>query len=51
MNSQDIIKTAFDNGINMFDVAESYAEGKSESELYVSPPLPRSMVLIFPARV
>ncbi|KZP04436.1 voltage-gated potassium channel beta-2 subunit [Athelia psychrophila] len=30
---KDIIKTAFDNGINMFDVAESYAEGKSESEL------------------
>jgi predicted oxidoreductase len=30
---QAIIKTAFENGINMFDVAESYSGGKSEIEL------------------
>ncbi|KAJ6483550.1 NADP-dependent oxidoreductase domain-containing protein [Mycena vitilis] len=29
----DIIKTAFDNGINMFDTAEDYAKGKSELEM------------------
>lgn len=32
---QDIIKTAFDAGINMFDTAEAYAGGKSEIEMYV----------------
>lgn len=31
--TQDIIKTAFDNGINMFDTAEAYAAGKSELEM------------------
>ena len=30
---KDIIKTAFDNGINMFDTAEAYASGKSEEEM------------------
>ncbi|KAI0272781.1 NADP-dependent oxidoreductase domain-containing protein [Gloeopeniophorella convolvens] len=30
---KDIIKTAIENGINMFDEAEAYAGGKSESEL------------------
>jgi len=30
---QEIVETAFENGINMFDVAESYARGKSEEEL------------------
>ena len=32
---QDIIKTAWDNGINTFDCAESYAAGQSEIEMYV----------------
>lgn len=32
---QDIIKTAWDNGINMFDTAEAYAAGQSEIEMYV----------------
>jgi len=30
---KEIIKTAFENGINMFDTAEAYAEGKSEIEM------------------
>ncbi|TFK95257.1 NADP-dependent oxidoreductase domain-containing protein [Pterulicium gracile] len=30
---KDIIKTAFDNGINMFDTAEAYAKGQSEVEI------------------
>ncbi|KAJ3510028.1 hypothetical protein NMY22_g16100 [Coprinellus aureogranulatus] len=30
---KDIIKTAFDAGINMFDTAEVYAGGKSEEEM------------------
>ncbi|TFK42213.1 NADP-dependent oxidoreductase domain-containing protein [Crucibulum laeve] len=30
---KDIIKTAFDAGINMFDTAEAYAAGKSEEEM------------------
>ncbi|KAJ7472746.1 NADP-dependent oxidoreductase domain-containing protein [Mycena latifolia] len=30
---KDIIKTAFENGINMFDTAETYADGKSEEEM------------------
>ncbi|KAJ8688805.1 hypothetical protein PTI98_013553 [Pleurotus ostreatus] len=30
---KDIIKTAFDNGINMFDTAEEYSKGKSEEEM------------------
>ncbi len=30
---QEIVETAYENGINMFDVAESYARGKSEEEL------------------
>ncbi|KAJ7915074.1 NADP-dependent oxidoreductase domain-containing protein [Mycena leptocephala] len=29
----DIIKTAFENGINMFDTAEDYSKGKSEIEM------------------
>ncbi|KAE9395005.1 voltage-gated potassium channel beta-2 subunit [Gymnopus androsaceus JB14] len=30
---KEIMKTAFDNGINMFDTAETYADGKSEEEM------------------
>lgn len=30
---KDIIKTAYENGINMFDTAEAYAKGKSEEEM------------------
>ncbi|KIJ11347.1 hypothetical protein PAXINDRAFT_177351 [Paxillus involutus ATCC 200175] len=30
---KDIIKVAFDNGINMFDTAEAYAKGRSEQEM------------------
>ncbi|KAH8835182.1 Aldo keto reductase [Flagelloscypha sp. PMI_526] len=30
---KDLIKTAFDNGINMIDTAEVYAAGNSESEI------------------
>ncbi|KAF8079333.1 NADP-dependent oxidoreductase domain-containing protein [Lyophyllum atratum] len=30
---KEIIKTAFDNGINMFDTAEEYSLGKSELEM------------------
>ncbi|KAF4612247.1 hypothetical protein D9613_004358 [Agrocybe pediades] len=30
---KDIIKTAFDNGINMIDTAEIYSNGKSEEEI------------------
>jgi len=30
---KEIIKTAFDAGINMFDTAEAYAKGKSELEM------------------
>ncbi|KZT73315.1 Aldo/keto reductase [Daedalea quercina L-15889] len=30
---KDIIKVAFDNGINMFDTAEVYADGNSEKEM------------------
>lgn len=30
---KEIIKTAFDNGINMFDTAEAYAKGQSELEM------------------
>jgi len=30
---KEIIKTAFENGINMFDTAEAYAGGKSEEEM------------------
>jgi aryl-alcohol dehydrogenase-like predicted oxidoreductase len=33
VSNQAIIKTAFENGINMFDVAEGYASGQSEIEL------------------
>jgi aryl-alcohol dehydrogenase-like predicted oxidoreductase len=33
LNDQEIIKTAWDNGINMFDTAEVYAQGKSEEEM------------------
>jgi voltage-dependent potassium channel beta subunit len=30
---KEIIKTAFENGINMFDTAEAYSDGKSEEEM------------------
>lgn len=30
---KEIIKIAFENGINMFDTAEAYAKGKSEEEM------------------
>ncbi|KAH0825956.1 NADP-dependent oxidoreductase domain-containing protein [Lanmaoa asiatica] len=30
---KDIVKVAFENGINMFDTAEAYAKGKSEEEM------------------
>ncbi|KAJ7823077.1 voltage-gated potassium channel beta-2 subunit [Mycena olivaceomarginata] len=30
---KDIIKTAFENGINMFDTAEDYSKGNSEREI------------------
>ncbi|KIK63655.1 hypothetical protein GYMLUDRAFT_162247 [Collybiopsis luxurians FD-317 M1] len=30
---RNIMKTAFENGINMFDTAETYADGKSEEEM------------------
>ncbi|KAG1716201.1 hypothetical protein ID866_941 [Astraeus odoratus] len=30
---KEIIKVAFENGINMFDTAEGYAKGKSETEM------------------
>ena len=30
---QEIIRTAFENGINMFDTAEAYARGQSELEM------------------
>ncbi|EPQ60308.1 Aldo/keto reductase [Gloeophyllum trabeum ATCC 11539] len=30
---KEIIKVAFENGINMFDTAEGYAQGKSEEEM------------------
>ncbi|KAG5644968.1 hypothetical protein DXG03_007340 [Asterophora parasitica] len=32
---KEIVKTAFDNGINMFDTAEEYSGGKSELEMCV----------------
>ncbi|KAJ8456492.1 hypothetical protein ONZ45_g18697 [Pleurotus djamor] len=32
---KDIIKTAFENGINMFDTAEEYSKGKSEVEIII----------------
>lgn len=32
---QDIISTAFENGINMIDTAENYAGGESEKQMYV----------------
>ena len=35
VSSQEIVKVALENGINMFDEAETYAKGKSELELYV----------------
>ena len=36
-NIQDIIKIAFENGINMFDTAEAYAKGQSEIDMSVLP--------------
>ena len=35
-DSQEILKVAFENGINMFDTAEGYESGKSEEEMYVA---------------
>ncbi|TCD71136.1 hypothetical protein EIP91_012084 [Steccherinum ochraceum] len=35
---KDIIKVAFENGINMFDTAEAYAKGNSEIEMYAIAP-------------
>ncbi len=32
---QEIIKTAWDNGINLIDTAEAYAKGQCEIEVYV----------------
>jgi aryl-alcohol dehydrogenase-like predicted oxidoreductase len=32
--AQDIIKAAFEGGINMFDTAEAYAKGSSELEMW-----------------
>ena len=29
----EIIKTAFENGINMIDTAEAYAKGESEKQM------------------
>lgn len=31
---QEIMKLAFENGINYFDTAEGYADGNSEVEMY-----------------
>ncbi len=31
---QDIIRVAFENGINMIDTAEAYAKGESELAMY-----------------
>ncbi len=33
---QEIIKTAWDNGINMIDCAESYSGGENEVAVYVN---------------
>lgn len=33
---KEIIKVAYENGINMFDTAEGYAKGRSEVEMSVS---------------
>jgi aryl-alcohol dehydrogenase-like predicted oxidoreductase len=33
MSAKEIVKTALENGINMFDEAEEYEKGKSEAEL------------------
>jgi aryl-alcohol dehydrogenase-like predicted oxidoreductase len=33
---REIMQTAFENGINMFDTAEGYAAGQSEVEMCVS---------------
>lgn len=30
---QEIIQTAFEHGVNMFDTAEAYEKGKSELEM------------------
>lgn len=30
---KEIIKVAYENGINMFDTAEGYAQGRSEIEM------------------
>ena len=35
--AKDIVKAAFENGINMFDTAEGYGHGGAEFELWVTP--------------
>ena len=37
---KEIVKVAYENGINMFDTAEAYSNGESERELCV--PIPSS---------
>lgn len=32
-SAQEIIKTAFENGINLIDTAETYAKGESETHM------------------
>ena len=33
---KDIVRTALENGINMFDEAENYTGGESEKEMFVT---------------
>ena len=33
---QEMVKLAFENGINMFDTAEGYGRGRSEAEVCVT---------------
>lgn len=35
---QEIVQTAWDNGINMLDCAESYSGGENEIAMYVNTP-------------
>ena len=37
---KEIVKVAYENGINMFDTAEAYSNGESERELCVPTTLP-----------
>jgi aryl-alcohol dehydrogenase-like predicted oxidoreductase len=45
--AKDIIKVAFENGINMFDTAEAYNKGGGEFELYFYPFLSLIPTLIY----